>query len=48
MQLNLKRAYTIGGRIVHSLREDWLECMGLWVWRQVSYEGECLNGGSQT
>jgi len=25
----------MGGRLVHSLREDWLECMGLWVRRQV-------------
>ena len=27
----------IGGRLVHRLREDWLECMGLWVRRQVGY-----------
>jgi len=34
----LKRAYPIGGRLVHRLREDWLECMGLWVGRQVGYD----------
>ena len=33
--LLLKRAYSIGGRLVHRLREDWLECMWLWVRRQV-------------
>jgi len=36
--LLLKRAYTIGGRLVHRLREDWLECVGLWVRRQVGYD----------
>jgi len=35
--LLLKRAYPVGGRPVHRLREDWLECMGLWVRRQVGY-----------
>jgi len=36
--LLLKHAYSIGGRLMHSLREDWLECMGLWVRRQVGYD----------
>ena len=31
--LLLERAYPIGGRLVHRLREDWLECMELWVRR---------------
>ena len=36
--LLLKRAYPIGGRLVHRLKEDWLGCMGLWVRRQVGYD----------
>ena len=28
----------IGDRLLHRLREDWLECMGLWVKRQVGYD----------
>ena len=36
--LLLKRAYPIGGRLVHRLRDDWLECMGLWVRHQVDYD----------
>ena len=37
--LLLKRAYPVGGRLVHGLREDWLECMGLWVTQhQVGYD----------
>ena len=33
--LLLKSACPVGGRPVHSLREDWMECMELWVRRQV-------------
>jgi len=33
---------------VHRLREDWLECMGLWVRRHVGYDVQYLNGGGQT
>jgi len=36
--LLLKSAYHIGDRLVHWLREDWLEFMGLWVRRQVGYD----------
>ena len=46
--LLLKRAYPVGGRLVHRLREDWLECVGLWVRRQVGYDVQYLNEGGQT
>ena len=36
--LLLKRAYPVVDRLMHRLREDWLECVGLWVTRQVGYE----------
>jgi len=29
--------HTVGGRPVHGLREDWLECMGLLIRHQVGY-----------
>ena len=29
--LLLNCAYPIGSRPVHKLKEDWLECIGLWV-----------------
>jgi len=31
----------IGGRSVHRLREDWMECMELWVRRQVGQGNLC-------
>ena len=46
--LLLKHAYTVGGRLVYRLREDWLECMGLLVRRQVVYDVQYLNEGGQT
>jgi len=33
--LLLKRAYTVGG---HPVRENWLECMGLFIRCQVAYD----------
>ena len=27
----------VGGRLVHRLRADWLECMGLWIRRQLGF-----------
>ena len=36
--LLLKRAYPVGGHLVHGSREDWLECVGLWVTHQVGYD----------
>ena len=38
--LLLESAYPIGGRPLHRLREDWMECMELWVRRQVGYDGQ--------
>ena len=28
----------MGGHPMHRLREDWMECMELWVRRQVHYD----------
>jgi len=45
----LKHAYPKGRRLVRGSREDWLECVGLWVTQhQVGYDMQCLNGGGQT
>ena len=46
--LLLKSAYPIGDRLVHRLREDWMECKELWVRRQVGYDVQYLNEGGQT
>jgi len=32
---------------VHRLREDWLQCVGLWVRRQAGYDVQYLNEGGQ-
>jgi len=36
--LLLKIAYPIGARFVHRLKEDGLECIEMWVRRQVGYD----------
>ena len=45
--LLLKRAYPISCRLVQGLREDWLECVGLWVRHQVDYGVQYLNERGQ-